>query len=112
MALVRRLAVPWVACLALLLLPLAGAGTGYAGPTKDPSQATLTVIDAPVTVVNGPSGSSHAGASGETLTVGDRVLTGPGGGAIPCWRWQSPTSSSGRSTSMKPGVEAISRALS
>ena len=43
-------------------------------------QATLTVVSAPVTIQR-TSGSRGAGASGDTLSVGDRIFTGPGGAA-------------------------------
>jgi hypothetical protein len=52
-----------------------------ANPSTQAAQATLTVLSASVTVVAGDSGIAHPGVSGQTVGVGDRILTDPSGGA-------------------------------
>lgn len=77
----------WLAAWAVALLLLSALaptafGAGVPSPLADSSQATLTVQTPSVTVINGQSGSSHEGASGETLSSGDRIITGTPGAAV------------------------------
>ena len=94
-------------CAALLalaaLVPLA---PGYALPVRrsDAEQATLTVLRESVTVVAPDSGRAHPGQSGESVHAGDRVLTGPTGGALL-------TFSDGSEQELDAGTEVRIRAL-
>ena len=69
----------FVAALAALLMPAVRPDPVDAQATLN-SQATLTVLTAPVEVQRA-SGNRDSASSGTTVVVGDRVFTGTGGAA-------------------------------
>ncbi len=81
MAIRRGLASLGVGMLLFLLVPHLALSARSASQA-DVGQATLTVLTEQVTVVGGPSGTSHEGFNGEIIAAGDRVLTDAGGSAI------------------------------
>jgi hypothetical protein len=71
--------VPVGLLLLALLLPPAASGADVRAPRADASQATVTVLEESATIVAGATGESRVAVSGETVQVGDRILTGEPG---------------------------------
>jgi hypothetical protein len=58
-----------------LLVPSAVLGSVTRIPRADATQATLTVLEESATVISGATGEARVATSGETVQVGDRILT-------------------------------------
>src|SRR4051794_38241254 len=76
----RLLSVVFVAL--LVCAPLAPGVAEAREPVGASTQATLGAPTGSVTVVSDPTGAAHAGADGETLQEGDRIITGADGSAL------------------------------
>src|SRR3954469_923821 len=71
----------------LTLIMLCALAAPNVGPARamgrlDASEATLTVLGDSITVIEGATGASRGGVSGDTLSTGDRVITSSPGHAV------------------------------